>query len=355
MDEQMENITQAYTPIYDVPIAYACFAAYYSFLTILWTSNCIRHSKQGIALQRTLLYVIIAKALDSGALFAYTLVCVQRGECLSPLKALLYITSTLFEVLLFLGMILIAKGWYITRTSLETQEKKTLICNLLCLMICETARQLNPFFAFPLYVMFVVMFGHIFSSILINIRSLTIQQMEFSNAYPDVPGEQFPSYQKIVLFRKLRVLLCSYIIFTVTSLVVVLLFAADNNKYRSGVAFVLTELVPIIIIPSIGYLVRCRDFSTYHRFDTLPQNTLNQHQITIEFDMDDPGFITSQVNYIEQQAPQAPEEAQAEQMKLDLAYEEDKVIVIRNPSDEKKSTSNYAVALRSLEPPLVNV
>jgi hypothetical protein len=66
--------------------------------------------------------------------------------------------STIYEMSFFFGLMLLAKGWHITRTNLESQEKKATICtlivvdfnflgNLFCLAICETAKQLNPFFA----------------------------------------------------------------------------------------------------------------------------------------------------------------------------------------------------------------
>jgi hypothetical protein len=77
--------------------------------------------------------------------------------------------------------------------------------------------------------MYIVIFGHIFSSIIINTRSLQVQLMEFSSAYPDADVKESPAYQKIILFRSYRLILCSYIALFIIAYATLLVFGFDKS------------------------------------------------------------------------------------------------------------------------------
>jgi hypothetical protein len=51
-----------------------------------------------------------------------------QNKCKYPLLILEDTGSTIYELCLFFGLMILAKGWYITRVNLESQEKKATIC-----------------------------------------------------------------------------------------------------------------------------------------------------------------------------------------------------------------------------------
>jgi hypothetical protein len=159
--------------------------------------------------------------------------------------------------------------------------------------VCNLAVELNGFFLIPLIVIYVVIFGLVFSSIVYNIRSLHAQFIVLQETMQAQPHEN-PAYQKLWMYRRLQYILTTYILLKLLayfSIIVVSLEGSSSLWHQLvWINVLIDEVIEVGCISNIGYVFRLRDFTPYARFNNMREEDVDQ-ALEIEIQIDDPNVL----------------------------------------------------------------
>jgi hypothetical protein len=109
-----------------LPFVYLALVVLWLAVMVLWSANLVKYRYQNVLLQRFLTVVPCAKVAGVGLNCYYYGSGHLSGELPSAALYFFYIVYILFKGTFFTALLLIAKGWLITRPSLEESEKRRL-------------------------------------------------------------------------------------------------------------------------------------------------------------------------------------------------------------------------------------
>ncbi len=123
--------------------------------------------------------VVISKLLVVLAGFAYWRVCATTGICYSQLDYLQCFLFAFSESLLFAVLLLIAKGWNVTRWELPVSEIRTICVALILLLATLLFFSLynDSYYFLSLMIMYFFMLPKIFTAISRNLKKLSMQRV----------------------------------------------------------------------------------------------------------------------------------------------------------------------------------
>lgn len=183
--------------------------------------------------------------------FSYWKICSIQGNCLI---ALTYTESFLFsvsEACFFCTLLLIAKGWKITRNQLPPGEIRTILAAMVLLLatLIFFSFYNDGYYFISLMIMYFFMIPKIFTSIGRNCRILRTQLM-FSPHRSNTLNSLIVS-KKIQLFKHLRTGIAIYLgaILVVNSIRIVMVW------YLDWVNYLLNEVVVLIMLNFISFLL----------------------------------------------------------------------------------------------------
>jgi len=206
-----------------------------------------------VPLHTLLSVVALLKFLVVIVSLCYWRICEQTGICYDQLR---YLQSFLFavsETAFFCALLLIAKGWRITRVNLPSSEIRTISVALILLLstLLFFSFYNDGYYFLSLMIMYFFMLPKIFTSITRNTRTLETQLLLISQANMDVETQSL--YHKIRLFKTLRTSVVIYLgsILLVNSMRIIMVWYLDwfNYAMNEVVVLMMMALICFILLP----------------------------------------------------------------------------------------------------------
>ena len=309
------------TDLAPLPMAYTALVGGWAVVLVLWVMNLCKFRDHNVVLQRVLTLVPVAKFISVLLRMAYYQQGATTGDLPSPIMYFSWIIYILYKAAFFSVLLLIAKGWLISRPSLDESEKRGLFCivAVFCLMLVGYA-----FFAgFQTSYGYLLLVGvyfwiihTVFASSLRNVRALEMQVYMIRQHGVD-PGTT-PVPARIAMFYKFRTYMALFV-FSDLLITVIVTIALTRMLWLQAT---LHEVVDILFFIGIGWTFRMREFNPY--FYEIPVAQAAYQIPTVQAvpvqDSNDRGLQEWQVG---QALPAAPAE---------MLYPEGATVVIEGPS-----------------------
>ena len=268
-----EHLGLGYIPL---PTTYRTFAAFWSFLFVVQTYyNLGMHQRSMTALHRLFLGLPIVKILhEVVGMFRWQVVS-SYGYLPGWLELMSTSTISLNEAATYFVMVLIAKGWLVTRRVLPVNEAQSCMTVALLLLVLNMAYRyykLNNFTFFSLAITYMVALAIILSSTARNIRELKMQIMILRQA--DIDPTNTPAHTKEAMYRSFQLYLFTFVC-TRVFLEMVMLFLHEHP----WIGHMFAELLDLLLCVTVGWIFRLRENSPFntHRgeFSWLPMDPMD--------------------------------------------------------------------------------
>ncbi|KAL9658803.1 hypothetical protein ABK040_005957 [Willaertia magna] len=294
MSQQQDQNTFDPTVYERLPATYIAFTSLWGCATILWIAHIIYYKKQyklNISLQTKYLTILpILKIIQCATCIVYFHRVLNNYK--NKYNVIFYLItnsfSILFEIVLFFNLLIISKGLFITKLKLERTDKRIISWNMVCLLLCQIAQIFNPFFVFPLYIVYIIIFGNVFSNITINLKHLNILFTNYEEnsrlAEANIDIFNSPIFLKIKLFKNFRYLIFLFLIFYTLSISLVTALNIVNNKFKNDTYLVRSNIIEsliFIIIVIAGLLFRLRNFQSSQQIHQQIQQILQHNPLTV--------------------------------------------------------------------------
>jgi len=268
MNPDGEHLGTGYMPL---PATYQTFAVFWSLIFVAQTYyNLVVHHRSMTALHRLLLGLPIVKILhEVVGMFRWKVVS-SYGFLPGWVELMSSATISLNEAATYFLLVLIARGWLVTRRALpinEAQSTATVAILLFVLNLTYRYYQLNNMTFFALAIMYMVALAIILSSTARNIRELKIQIMILRQA--DIDPTDTPAHTKEGMYRSFQFYVFTFVC-TRIFLEMVMLFL---HEYP-WIGHVFIELLDLLLCVIVGWIFRLREnnpFNTHQgEFSWLP-------------------------------------------------------------------------------------
>eukprot|EP01100_Stratorugosa_tubuloviscum_P006776 TRINITY_DN2880_c0_g1_i1.p1 TRINITY_DN2880_c0_g1~~TRINITY_DN2880_c0_g1_i1.p1 ORF type:complete len:461 (-),score=108.97 TRINITY_DN2880_c0_g1_i1:60-1442(-) len=221
-----ENLSTSY--IY-LPQAYLTLFGVWSLLLLFWLINWIFNCQIHIRLHKLLgLFLVCKLGWITYCTYFWNYISVNGiiGEWSKPI---LYSILVIPQLLFFAILLLVSKGWCITRTYLSSSEKKAIFFTVIILVASQIFyRVLGGFYLFALFVMYLIAYKMAFSGFTHNISVLNHQIALLIHHLPNFVGSETPLNSKLNVFRRVRYALI-FLIFIDVILLLFLVFLLSNE------------------------------------------------------------------------------------------------------------------------------
>lgn len=242
-----------------VPMCFIILSPCWFFLSIVWGCNTyLQNATSAKDLHRLLCWVPVIE-LVHGVLSLLNYVSCPWTTTLSLIYATFWAVVTILkEPVLLLCLLLVAKGWCITRHTLQRRE----VCVagvLLALLYASVSVQLSLqtiYSLVPMTMMYIAMIVDIALSIMANLRILKAQLLALRSLGVDPCTT--PAYTKYKMFMRLAVLTAFYACCEVT---VHVCFTTTGLSKRFWLFTLVHQLVELTIAFCIGYTFRAQPFN----------------------------------------------------------------------------------------------
>eukprot|EP00026_Physarum_polycephalum_P003808 Phypoly_transcript_03824.p1 GENE.Phypoly_transcript_03824~~Phypoly_transcript_03824.p1 ORF type:complete len:766 (+),score=217.76 Phypoly_transcript_03824:263-2299(+) len=201
----------------------------------------------------------------------------STGRDIVQLKYLQSFIYALSETAFFCSLLLISKGWRITRSNLPPSEIRTISVALVLLLstLLFFSFYNDGYYFLSLMIMYFFMLPKIFTSITRNTRALHTHML--LARYANIELNTEPVLAKIKMFKALRTAVILYLgsILIISSMKIIMWW------FVVWVTFCVSELVTIVMVVAVCYLTRPREngvFSPRSYFEGGPFPILNMQQ-----------------------------------------------------------------------------
>ena len=266
------------------PIA-AIFLIYlivWSVVTVIIVANMASNWRSNVALSKYILLVPLLMIAKTAPSYTYWRNCGATGYCETAVEAeLLYsLAKAAVRVGLFHLLLLIAKGFCITRPRLERVEMKVMFCIIAALGVATFfANYIGGFVGVGLLIVYIAVIWFIFGNINISVRALNAQLHLIAQA--GVDPRSTPAHVKLAMFVAFQKGMTSYV------------FADFLNYFISGyffqhmawVSILVEEALDLFIFAVVAYTFRLRKFSPYTSH--VPESSPNTRYSPLDSDMTD--------------------------------------------------------------------
>lgn len=233
---------------------------------------CAWHSRHITTLHRIMFTVPAVKALYCGISMFKWVYMSQHGYFPDWVTLLQILASTLNQAATFGTLLLVARGWLITRRHLPPGELQSTVTSVVLLVVLSFTYRyytLSNFSFFALAILYMTILALILSSVARNIRELKMQIMILRQA--DIDPTSTPAHTKGNMYRTFQFIMFAFVC-TKIFLEMVLLFLRDYP----WVSKLFTEAVDMILCFAVGYTFRLRTPNPFNTnqgdFSWLPFN-----------------------------------------------------------------------------------
>jgi len=241
-----------------IPAAYVHQAALpmWFVLVITWSLYCLRHQNSVKDLHKLLTWAPCVELLHSLLSYYYLRFCPWRTIAERILGACWVVVSILKEPILLVCLLMLSKGWCITRPHLQYREivYSSLLISLLyiCVIYELSARGVGS--AVPAIVLSIVMLYAVVAAIVTNLRVLKIQLL-IVRAF-GIDATTTPAYAK---YRMFWALLYASAIFILSDVILKVLAALDIGA--PWLLTLLRQMLELVTTAILGWQFRPRPFN----------------------------------------------------------------------------------------------
>ena len=221
-----------------------------------WWSVYVRHSLVALDLQRLLLWVPFVEVIHGMLSILYFWACPWYTTGHKVLAAMWVVVAILKEPIMLVCLLMVAKGWCITRLLLSSREIAVSALIITCLYAAVIVQMsVRSMWALtPVLVMYSAMLLNVMLSILTNLRILKAQLLALR--YLNIDATTTPAYTKYRMFVVLCRCASAYFLLDVGLFVVDVLLPAPP-----WLMLALRQLLELTAAWSIGYAFRARPFN----------------------------------------------------------------------------------------------
>ena len=221
-----------------------------------WWSVYVRHSLVALDLQRLLLWVPFVEVIHGMLSILYFWACPWYTTGHKVLAAMWVVVAILKEPIMLVCLLMVAKGWCITRLLLSSREIAVSALIITCLYAAVIVQMsVRSMWALtPVLIMYSAMLLNVMLSILTNLRILKAQLLALR--YLNIDATTTPAYTKYRMFVVLCRCASAYFLLDVGLFVVDVLLPAPP-----WLMLALRQLLELTAAWSIGYAFRARPFN----------------------------------------------------------------------------------------------
>ena len=241
------------------PTVYALFVPIWMALTVAWTwSTYYRHAAHARDLHRLMCWVPIIETVH-GLLSLFNYVSCPWESILSLVYATFWsIVTILKEPVMLLCLLLVSKGWCITRHFLHRRE----VCiagTILALLYASVSVQMSlqtPLALIPMVVMYIAMLVEIAWSILNNLRILKAQLLALRAL--GVDPTTTPAFTKYKMFYRLAIAVACY---ALLELAIHWIFSDGRFENHFWLFCALHQAIELLVAVAVGLTFRAQPFN----------------------------------------------------------------------------------------------
>jgi hypothetical protein len=256
-----QNPGGEYLSLSEVPFKtlYVVTAAMWSALAMIWVWNWFRYRWFNIHLQRLITIVPVSKALISLSFLFYWREGSITGQFPSNWAWSNYIFAVLDLGAFFGSLLVIAKGWMITRGRFTKFEIRRVTAMIFLLMLSKAIYTwFNGFVLFFLVIMYVLMLRYIFASIVDNTTVLS-NQIGVLRSIPTLNVTNTPVWLKQQMYKRFQVAMVVFISVDV----IFHLWATIFLSSTPWVEDTMDHLISALLVISVGYTFAMRPFNPF--------------------------------------------------------------------------------------------
>lgn len=240
-----------------VPLVYLLLVPVWWLLTVLWTWNTYRaHAAHARDLHRLLCWVPIMQFVHAVLSLFHFSGCPWENTLALVYTTFWAVVSILKEPVALLCLLLVSKGWCITRNTLQRREVCFAGCNLTLLYAAVSVwlSMQSVLATVPMVMMYLAMLGDISLSILANLRILKAQLLALRSFGIDPCTT--PAHRKYVMFVRLAKFTALYVLCELT-----IHLSFDGRDSFFWLYVLLHQLMELGIAVGIGYTFRAQPFN----------------------------------------------------------------------------------------------
>ena len=253
-----EHLGTGYIPL---PVMYRTFAVFWALLFITQVYfGLVLHHRQMTGLHRLFLALPMIKTMhEVVGMFKWTVLS-SYGYLPDWVELMSALSISVNEASTYFILVLIARGWLVTRRTLpvnEVQSTMTVAILLFVLNLTYWYYQLNNMTFFALAIMYMVTLAIILSNTARNIRELKMQIMILRQA--DIDPTSTPAHMKETMYRSFQFYVFTFVC-TRIFLEMVMLFL---HEYP-WIGHMFAELLDLLLCVAVGYAFRLRENSPFN-------------------------------------------------------------------------------------------
>ena len=230
-----------------LPTLYTVFICVWSLLCLLWLINWIQFRVTKILLHRIITIQPFLKVIVLLYNIIYWRSLSQYGQINYWVNVMYYVLSMSWEALLFMSLLLISKGWSITRQDISNQELNAMLVSIFSLAFSYLLYKLiGGYYLFALVVIYIVLLKYMLSNIAYNLNSLKSQLLLIRQQRIDASSTVV--FYKFQLFRAFQTIMITWT-FVQALIVVVVIFFLTNVPW---VEAFLNEFVELFLFLGEG-------------------------------------------------------------------------------------------------------
>lgn len=252
------------------PLLHVLVSVIWGLATLVWTLLICVATSRGeavVELQKKMAYVPASKTL---VILLSTWIWFARSQgakhdVLQSLQLLYGLVVGIEHYYSAMVLMLIAKGWKITRSELEEQEQKVLYVSAVFWAFAWSMVQMSlggrqsSIVAMSFVFCWFWILHIIWTSTNYN-RCILVHQLELIDELTNIDAKTTPVYTKLYLFRKFQY---TYSLYLFCSLMSMLFYIGLANINRSDFQFKTSNILDFLLYFAIGFTFRCRRFRNH--------------------------------------------------------------------------------------------
>lgn len=199
----------------DVPFKVLCvvYLGIWSGVVVLWGLNWVCQRRRSVPLYLILGVTPVLHCLTSGVLVVYWRSLSATGEASVGLYLLELVVSGCSTAALLSTLVLVAKGYNITRPTLVSQEWRSVWVMAIVFVVCYFTWQLLTgfFFLFLLILVYVLVLRFLFASVAANVSLIEFQLRFLHGSRPEQLSSSSLPARQIAVVKRFRSALALYL------------------------------------------------------------------------------------------------------------------------------------------------
>lgn len=236
-----------------LPLWYTVFIISFVGLCMLWGLCLFIYRRSIRQIHKIFTGVLLAKLIIIILAVIFWKVYQRSGLKYNALLHAKGLTSTLFEAVFFCVLLLLSKGWGISRQFLPPQEFRSVSMPLFLLLFTLIFFSVynDGYYMIAMMLMYFLMMPKIFASIAENVRLLRVHEWGLRN-FGVGPISMESVQTKMQFFIRMRILTVTYVVLILISNCM----RVFTSWHLEWVSIVIHELIAIAMLAILGFFIR---------------------------------------------------------------------------------------------------